>query len=200
MTVHDDTQTGTVLPPMNLPAAVNEIGGNDVQNMGDYVDYFGFEETHTYYLPDGKQWVQFKTMTEGDLARYQQAIQTDVRVERRTGDAHMKMDQSAMRQALILATVTGWNLVRRVQKGGEQMWQPVPFSGEKKGSELDKWMQKANPAIIADLHKQIQKKNPWLVANEDRGIEELDAEIQELTELRNAVIERERGELSSATK
>lgn len=144
-----------------------------------YIDYFGFSEEKTWYLPDGKQYMTFKVMSEGDKARFQKKTQRDVIVER-GGNARMKMDTADERHELIKTCVTGWNLYR----GG----QPVPFTDH----NMRDWLTLTNPRLVEDLEREIRKANPWLLG--EMTSEDIRKEIDNLEEMYKTALERERGE------
>src|SRR5690242_1067293 len=94
---------------LNLP----DVPQDEFDEYAGYVDYFGFEKTHIFKLPDGKQWIQFKSLNEGQRAQYESKTSRDIKINRRTDDAAIKMAPAEDRHALIDASVTGWNIVRR---------------------------------------------------------------------------------------
>jgi hypothetical protein len=152
-----------------------------------YVDYFGFGEDHIFVMPDGKQTIEFRVMNEGERAKFQRKTSKDIKFNRASGDAAIKADQAEERWELIMTSVTGWSFMQR----GPQGWVPVPFSGGSPSSALGKWLTKADPKIVDDLELAIRRANPWMQA--DMTVEEIDKEIDRLTDLRKEVEERERG-------
>lgn len=156
-----------------------------------FTDYFGFKATEKFYLPDGKTYIEFDVMNEGAKARFQKLTSRDLRVQRTTGDALLKMDPGAERHALISESVTGWNLMRRAPKG-EARWEHAPFDK----SNLNRFLDSADPRIIEDLEKEIRKANPWLM--DEMSVEDIDKEISNLQELREKAVEREAGKSASA--
>lgn len=167
--------------PAPMPPIVEEV---------QYEDYFGFESYHEFTLPDGKQKIFFTSLNEGQKTKFQQKINKDIHLNQQTRDARIKTDPAGERHELILASVTGWTLKRRSPRSGQ--WEDVPFSGERRGSELDKWLQVANPVIVEKLEEAIRKANPWMLA--EMTVEQIDEEIKRLEDLRKDVIERERRE------
>lgn len=161
------------------------LGNDEPDEFAGYVDYFGFDEYGEYVLPDGKQKIIFKKLNEGERQKYESATQNDVRFNRRTDDAAIKIDASVARTALIETSVTGWNLVRK----DNGKWRHVTFSKGTPGSELSKWLKEADPKIINDLHKAITKANPFL--QEDMTIEMVDEEIKRLQEIRADLVRRD---------
>lgn len=145
-----------------------------------YVDYFGFQEEHVWMLPDGKQSMTLKVMNEGAKAQFQKRTQKDVVVERGSGNARMRMDQAQERHELIRTCVTGWNLYR----GG----QPIPFTER----AMKDFLELASPKLVEELEKEIRRINPWL--DSEMTVADIDKEIENLQELREAAVERERGE------
>lgn len=159
----------------------------------EYTDFFGFGDNKEFVLPDGRQKIFFKVMSEGERKRFQQLTNRDIRVNQATRDAHLKADPAGERWHLIEQSVTGWSLKRKNARGD---WEDAPFSSGSPGSELSKWMERANPKIIDDLEFAIRMANPWM--QQDMSVEEIDREFERLTEMRKAAVERERGEGSSS--
>lgn len=141
------------------------------------VDYFGFEETHVVNLPDGKSWVEHKTLTEGQRRKYLNGINRDVVISRSTGDAKMQMQPGDERYTLLLTALTGWNLVRNGN--------PIPFNP----SNVKLFLESAPPKIIDVIDKEVRKVNAWLI--EDMSVEDIDKEIANLQELRAVRVEEE---------
>jgi hypothetical protein len=148
-------------------------------------EYWGTDETYKIMFPDGVTFVECKYMTEGDRARYQGAIQKDVRVQKATGDAFMKLSTGEERQALIASVVVGWNLKRAGQD--------VPFSNGPRGV-LKEWVEKAPPKIIDLIEKGIRLHEPWIMS--DLTIEQIKDQIADLEEILAKKIEEEEGKAS----
>lgn len=169
---------------MTLPAPASDapvLPGQDES----YEDYFGFDKTEVYTLPDGKQQIFFKVMNEGQKVKFQQKTNRDIHVNRGTNDMRIKADPAGERQALIESSVTGWSLKRRNPSSGQ--WENAPFSNTgSPGDELHKWLAIANPKIVEELEDAIRKANPWLQA--DMTVEQIDEEIQRLHDLRAEVV------------
>ena len=149
-------------------------------------DYFGFEESHKVYLPDGVSYVEFEVMSEGRRRHYLNQTNRDVRIDKRTQDAHMSMKPGDERHALLMETISDWNLHR----GGK----PVPFSK----NNLEQFLEKANPRIIDRIEKEVRKAHPWLMA--EMTVEDIDREIANLEEMREIVLKEEKGNDSSASR
>lgn len=168
------TETPTVAPPVDeAPPA---------QEQRTQADYFGFQETHKHYLPDGVSYFEFITMNEGAKAKYQKSTSRDLVLERTSGNARMKVDPATERHELIQACVIDWNLTR-----GDE---PVKFNR----IQLGDFLTLASPRIVEDLEKAIRKVNPWLLA--EMTVADIDREIENLKEMRDVAEERERGEHS----
>lgn len=148
------------------------------------VDYFGFQSSEKFYLPDGKQYIEFQIMNEGAKARFQKLTSRDL-VINRNQDARVKVDPASERHALIRESVTGWNMYRAGS--------PVRFGDR----ELKDFLELANPKIIEDLEKAIRKANPWLL--QDMEPEDIKREIENLEEMLKVAEERKRGEASSSS-
>lgn len=157
-----------------------------------YVDYFGFDDKEQHYLPDNRQWLELKKLNEGDRAKYESSTSKDIRINRRTEDATLNVNQSIDRQALLRAAITNWNLVTRNNAGKIV---PVPFGNNGEGSTLNQWIQKADPSIINKVVDHIRKMNPWLTG--DMTVEMIDEEIERLNELRQEIELREASEKNS---
>lgn len=155
-----------------------------------YEDYFGFDETHEFTFPDGKQKIFFKAMTEGKKSQFQKSTNRDVVVERASGNARMKVDPASERQELLKASVTGWSLMRRNPTTGK--FAAVPFTIGTRNSSFELWLEEANPRLVEGLEKAVRKANPWLLA--DQTVEEIDKEIESLQEARAEALKRERSE------
>jgi hypothetical protein len=56
-----------------------------------YEDYFGFDDNRTVTLPDGKSFVEFKVMNEGDRKKYLNAQNKKVTIRKGSGDAEMEL-------------------------------------------------------------------------------------------------------------
>jgi len=147
------------------------------------VDYFGFSRTEKFMLSDGIQYFEIKKLNEGERSAYQNETNRDVRVEKRTGDAKLRVQPGTERHALIRRAVVGWNLFR----GGERF----DFSEASLGFVLAEFP----PEIIDDLDRAIRKLNPWLMG--DMTVEDIDREIESLKEQRAELLDREEGKGSS---
>lgn len=149
---------------------------------GQQADYFGFQQTHKFMLPDKISWIEFRVMNEGEKADFQDRTSTDMVVERKSGDARMTLKQGTQRHELIKACVVGWNLTRNGR--------PIPFGRV----ELGDFLTLGNPKIIEDLEKEIRKVNPWLMA--DMTSDDIKQEIHNLEEMLDAKLREEAGEAS----
>ena len=150
-----------------------------------YEDYFGFQSRERFTFPDGRQWLEFSIMNEGQKAKFQKKTSRDLTIQR-GGDARVRMDPAEERHELIRASVVDWNVYR----GG----QPVPFSRR----NLDDFLELANPKLVEDIEKAIRKANPWLMS--DMKSEDIEREIENLKEMLEVAREREAGESSSSSK
>jgi hypothetical protein len=142
-------------------------------------DYFGFEQTERVTLPDGKSWVEFKVMAEGDRRQYLNAQNRKVTIRKGSGDAELELKPGDDKYNLLKLTLTGWNLRRQGQ--------PVVFNKR----ELDQFLNGANPRIVDLIHKEVTLKHPWLL--DQMTIEDIDKEIENLQAMRKIVEEREAG-------
>lgn len=156
-----------------------EAQGDQAQNQQQ--DYFGFDRTEKYYLPDGISYIEFKPMSEGKKKQFQDKTSRDL-VLQRGGDARMSVLQGTERHELIKASCVDWNLTR----GGR----PVPFNPVNLGDFLTL----ADPRVIEGLEKEIRKANPWLLA--EMKSEDIEKEIENLQEMLAEAKKREAGEVS----
>lgn len=173
----------TEAPVLQEPTFVAGEGPNDApSDAGGQADYFGFQQTHKFHLPDGISWIEFRVMNEGEKADFQDRTSTDMVVERKSGDARMTLKQGTQRHELIKACVVGWNLKRNGS--------PITFGRV----ELGDFLTVGNPKIIEDLEKAIRKVNPWLMA--DMTAADIKQEIHNLEELLAVKEKEEAGEAS----
>lgn len=156
-----------------------------------YENYFGFEETVKFFLPDGKQWISFKPMNEGDRAQYEAKTQRDISFNRKTDDAKISINAASDRHQLILQSVTGWFMVQRTPTGE---WVQVAFSAGGGGS-FAQWLSRANPKIVNDLHLAIQRANPWML--NEMTSDAIEEEIKRLEELLSETRKREEQQKNS---
>lgn len=180
-----------VVPTPELESGPPVVSGTAVPMVEEvqYEDYFGFESHHEFTFPDGLQKIYFTSLNEGQKTKFQQKINKDIHLNRQTQDARIKTDPAGERHELIHASVTGWFLKRRNKMN---QWEDVPFSGGRAGTELDKWLQIANPVIVERLEEAIRKANPWLMA--EMTVEQVDEEIKRLEDLRKEIVAREQRE------
>lgn len=162
-----------------------------------FFDYFGFSDETQHFLPgpDGKPsrfYLVIRRMNEGAKAAFQKKTSRDLKVERTTGNAVLKMDPGAERHELIKASVVGWNLQRRNPRDDTKI-EEAPFDQ----SNLNRFLDSADPRIIEDVEKAIRKANPWLM--DEMSVEDIDREISNLQEMREVAVEREAGKSVSAT-
>jgi hypothetical protein len=137
------------------------------------VDYFGFEETETVTLPDGRSTVTIAALNEGGRRRYLNRVNREVKIAKGTGDAIMQMANGDERRILLAEAVVGWNIVTK-NKVGELV--PVPFSKGK----LDEFLDRANPVVVDVIDKAVRAQNQWLQA--DVTLEDLVKQRDELDE------------------
>lgn len=163
-----------------------------------FADYFGYDETEKFTLPDGKQWIGFRRLTEGDRAKFERSTQRDVKFNRKTDDAAIRLDSATDRHELIKISVTDWYMVRRNR--ADTGWEVQAFSkaghNEARGpGSFEQWLNLANPKIVNDLYLAIRKANPFLA--EDLTLEMIDEELDRLKEMREEKVkELARGKAS----
>lgn len=149
-------------------------------------NYWGVKEERKHFLPDGTQHFVFKIMNEGDKVKFQKMTNQDLIVNR-DNSARIKMDPATERHQLIETCVTGWKLY-------------MPDGAEAKFSSamLKNWLTEASPKLVEDLEFAIRKANPWMQA--DMSLEEVDKELDRLTDLKKDLINKQLGEDVSANK
>lgn len=167
--------------------------GVQVEEKVEFIDYFTFDETLRHYLPDGIHYIEFKPMTEGKRRKYQSKTMTTMTMNRASGDSKIGINVARDREELLNASVTGWFMERRDGMGNIVS---VDFRDSRHGWLA--WSENTNPKLIEDLEKAIRKANPWMQA--DLDIEEVDNEIERLTELRRELMDRKLGEGASSNK
>lgn len=169
-------------------AAAQQAAAAGVQQTKELVfDFWGNTEKQKYFFPgqdhlneDKKQWIEFKTMTEGDRARFQKMTNSGVTIERATNNARMSVDPARDRHALFEVCITNWRLL----KDGEE----VRFVDY----QLKNWLKFANPKFIDELERAIRKSNPWMVA--ELKAEDIRKEIDLLEEQYQEALVREQTE------
>lgn len=151
-------------------------------------DYWAEPAPERFYFPDGKQYIEFKPMTESARAKYQNKTMTTMALNRASGDSKIGINVARDRRALIDVSVTGWLMYR----GGEEVGFKNSFFG------FEKWIEIADPKHIEGLEKAIRKANPWMASDMDPA--EIKEEIKRLEELLIEVEDRRLGESVSSNK
>lgn len=165
-----------------IAASVAAEGGPATEKV--QVDFFAPVPDITTMLPDGISFVTHKKMNEGDRRKYLAAINRDLKIQKGTGDAIMRLASGEERTALLKCAITGWNLIR----GG----QPWPFNAH----NLAAFLEQAPVDILELVEADVRKNNKWLIA--DATVEDIDKQIEELQEMRQEIIDRESGNAGSA--
>lgn len=144
----------------------------DTYNDSGYQDFFSpFVEYKDFMMPDGRQSIKFKIMSEGERMRFQKRTNRPISINRKSDMASISPDVASDRQELICTSVVDWTLVQRT---GDGQWVAVPFSER----NLRDWLASANPKIVSDLERAIQRANPWMQA--DMSVEDIEEEIKNL--------------------
>jgi hypothetical protein len=112
------------MPPRPFSAVEDLPTGDPSQQE----DYFGFDDSRKFVFPDGKSYIEFKILNEGDRRRFQNSTASDVRLDRSTGNATVRTAAGDQRYELLMAAIVDWNLVRN---GGL-----IPCTKENKGKFL----------------------------------------------------------------
>jgi len=172
---HDDPKTKAVEAAM--------IAQGEPTTESIEVDYFAFDETIELILPDGKQKIMHRILTEGARRKYLNGTNRDVKLQRASGDAIMRMAPGDDKAALLKSAIVGWDL----RKNGKAF----AFTPR----ALDEMLEAFPPKIIDLIHKDVVKHNPWLLA--DLSVEDIDREIEALQEQREAKVAEEAGKAAS---
>lgn len=147
------------------------------------VDYFAFDDEYTVMLPDGVQWVSHKVLNEGARRKYSRDTNKDVKLQRASGDAYLRMAPGEDRASLLETAITGWNLF--------QHGKSFPYTKTNVKTILEVFP----PSIIDVIHKDIMKYNPWLLG--EMTIEDIDREMDTLKETRERLVQEQAGKGSS---
>jgi hypothetical protein len=151
-------------------------------------DYFAFDVEHKVVLPDGVQYVLHKELNEGARKKYLNAQNRDATIQRVTGDMKVRMSPGDERHSLLSSAITGWHLLRGPNR------EPVPFDKR----NLAEFLEKAPPRIVDLIEKDVRKSNPWLLA--ETSVEDIDKEIENLMEMREARRLEDEGKSGSSSK
>ena len=143
------------------------------------VDYFDFGVDNVYTLPDDVSTITHSTLNEGARSAYLKKTNRDVAVNRGTNEAKFSLDIGGDRKALLEVAVTDWDLIQ----GGTA----IKFSAK----NLNAFLTQADPSILDGLEKAVRMANPWLL--DEVSVEQIDEQIEELEELRDAKLEEEAG-------
>ena len=151
--------------------------------MSAEVDYFGGDQIQRWMLPGSKeQFFDIKVMAHGSRTKYQESVTRDVKIERRSGDAHMRLGSAAERDLLIREAVTDLYL-----KKGQKF-----VSGKK---EINTVLVDFPTEIIDLLYKEIVKINPWVLG--ELSLEDMIAERDSLNEMIEVKQKEEAGKADS---
>lgn len=140
--------------------------------------YFGFGEFLHAMFPDGISYLEHKTLNEGERTQYNKSLKRTVRVQNVTRDALMETPSGEERSILFQVAVKGWYVLGPDRK-------EMAFSL----ANLNRLILESDPKVVDHLYKQIQEANPWLMA--DVTIEDIDAEIENLQQMRARKVEEE---------
>lgn len=162
-----------------------------------FEDFWGVQTTEKFFFDNGRQFFEVRPMDEGGKALFQRMTSRGVRMNQRTQDAHLDMDPASDRHTLIKQSVVGWRIMQRSADGSFSEF-PCPDREDQRKRSLDVILEKFNPKVIQDLEHFIRLQNPWM--QDDMNLEQVDEEIERLTQLRRQIVERQAGEGGSANK
>ena len=157
-----------------------------VDEFEGFEDYYSFGGTKRFTFPDGKQWIEFKVMNEGEKSEFQRKTNREFKISQRDQTATIKADPAQDRHALLEASIVGWHMASKDPKTGKWDW--LTFNK----AMLDTWLRVGNPKVIEDVEDAIRKANPWL-GTEDVTLEDIEKQREELDRLELEVRKREAG-------
>lgn len=171
----EDTDTITLEP-------VNPVPPTE----GQQVDYFGVDVEEKVFLPDKVSYVIVQELNEGERRKYLNKTNKDIRLERQTGDAHLRMATGDERFYLLQSAIVGWNLVSFNKKTNEM--QALPFNRQ----NLDRFLEETRPKVLDKVEEKVREMNPWLLPAEIT-VETIDEQINDLKAMREKILERDEG-------
>jgi hypothetical protein len=150
------------------------------------IDFFDTaEDTKQVFLPGSKtQYVVITALREGQKKKYQNLTNRDMVLERASGNARMKTAPGDERHLLLKMAIVDFHLLR----GGEEL--------RYNDKNLAIFLDVAPPKVIEEIEREIHLKNPWLLA--DMSVEDIDKEIERLTEMRETKLKEDEGNADSA--
>lgn len=175
----------------NTEAAMVANGAplTEVENpFAGYGDFWGEPELLRSYLPDGKQYIEYRAMNEGERRKYQSDTAAKLTMHKASESSSVTYNPARDREALINQCVKDWFVI----KNGA----PVKFGDRVNGFHA--WILRADPAIVEKLERDIRKANTWMEA--DLSVEDIDEQIDELREKRDRVAAAQAGESASSSK
>lgn len=165
------TQTEPNFPEDQIDSPV----ADGADEYAGYESYFSTQDTEKHYLPDGKQYVVLKYMSERDRVALDRAARQSTTIDSKTRDMKIDLDDTARRHESLKAAMVGWHLVRIEYGANGRRVKEIPFSQ----TELLRWLDDANPNAVDDIYKRIRQMNPWLGGEEN--IEDLKEQRDDLT-------------------
>lgn len=147
-------------------------------------DYWGAPPApEKWYFPDGIQYFEYVPMNHGMRTKYQAVTQTDIDIEKRTGNMRVKTNLGSDMNHLIDMSTVGWKIYRNNEE--------VAFSKGSPGSNLHMFLAVASPSLVDKYIETLRKANPWLLG--EQSVEDIDSQIRDLQKLREEVADRESG-------
>jgi hypothetical protein len=176
------------------------VGSNPAKQQVRFQNYWGAQNVKRWLLPDGEQWIEFKTQDEGLKAQYQQRTNRDITFDK-TGNTKMGIDPVTDRHTLIEMSVTNWHMfipksedLSPAELADPDNWDEAAFSPKL----IREWLRRGDPKVIQDLEVEIRMANPWMQS--EMTVEEIDKEIARLNEVRIQAVEREAEKAGSGTR
>jgi hypothetical protein len=149
-------------------------------------DYFGVDRTERVILEDGVSYVDVQELDEGGRRKYLNKSNRDIRLERSSGDAHLRMATGDERAILLDLAIFDWNLRTKDPKTGQFISPPC------NNLFKSRFLEKASPMVLDKIEKVVRDINPWLMPAE-MTVEAIDEQIEELQREREKLVEREEG-------
>jgi hypothetical protein len=148
-----------------------------------FFDYFAEPEAKFYYLPDGVQYFEYRELREGGKAAYERATNNDIRVQRATGDARLRVDPVTARHTLVRLAVTD-AFIQYLDGAGNAERLTFRVGPREKNEKFWELVFEKFPAKFIDgLHSEVQKVNTWVAADDDvEGLKKQRDEINERIE------------------
>ena len=139
-------------------ASLSASGGGALEDH-PVEDYFAPGSVYVVPLPNGRDSISHKSLSEGDLRNYRKNTNRDVTLKRTTGEASIKLASGEDRYELLKIAICDWNLHR-----GDT---PYAYSP----NNIETVLKVFPPHILDLVEADVRKQNPSL--RTDATIEDL---------------------------